>query len=106
MLMRFLRGMAALALVLFSIAAAPGLVRAAQEPSEDEGTSKQWVWLARQGVWGYGERIQEGPQRGLWNIDPGTKVAAATPDRYGSAELLNRLRPRMGRAPGVHDPDL
>lgn len=31
--------------------------------------AKEWVWLAKQGLWGYGYRRPDG----LWVVDPGSK---------------------------------
>ena len=69
--------------------------------------AKNWVWLSRQGVWGYGYQIQDGPQSGLWRIDPGSKRApAAAGDPYGFAAVLNRIRTSMGLPAVAYDPTL
>lgn len=109
---------------------APGL-----SPAQDEPT-KQWVWLARQGVWGYGYQLQDGPHRGLWRIDPDSKrppeepaqepesepvpvpqpesepepapapAPAQAADPYGFAAYLNAYRAAAGLAPLAYDNDL
>ncbi|MHC5538401.1 CAP domain-containing protein [Singulisphaera rosea] len=80
-------------------------------PSFADGEpEKQWVWLAKQGVWGYGYQIQEGPHSGLWRVDPDSKrvpeesVPAA--DLYGFAAILNNYRASAGLSPLVYDHDL
>jgi len=110
---------AALALIALT---APALSLAQDEPT------KQWVWLARQGVWGYGYQLQDGPHRGLWRIDPDSKrppeepaqeqepesepepEPTATPapaaDPYGFAALLNTYRAAAGLPPLAYDNDL
>jgi hypothetical protein len=35
--------------------------------------AKRWVWLESQGLWGYGYQVQQGPNKGYWVIDPGSK---------------------------------
>jgi hypothetical protein len=77
---------------------APRLARAEPE--------RQWVWLAEQGVWGYGYQIQDGPHRGLWRIDAESKTAPAMSDPYGFADVLNRYRASYGLPPVNYDPDL
>jgi Cysteine-rich secretory protein family len=71
---------------------------------------KSWVWLTKQGVWGYGYQIDEGPNRGLWRIDPETKRApeemVPTTDPYGFAAILNQYRAAAGLAPMVYDHEL
>ncbi len=57
------------------IMAAAVLGTMAASSAAQEQPAKQWVWLASQGVWGYGYQIQEGPHRGLWRIDPDSKQA-------------------------------
>ena len=78
------------------------LVMAPSSFAEDQ-PAKQWVWLGSQGVWGYGYQIQEGPNRGLWRIDPGSKRApvetAPASDPYGFAAVVNRIRRAAGLAP-------
>ena len=101
--MSFLTRMTTVVLTL-SFSAALGV--AAEEPETSEGSGKQWVWLQGQGVWGYGTQIQEGPGRGLWKIDPGTKCPPMTADPYGFTEVLNRIRTSMGLAPAAYDPEL
>lgn len=97
--------MTAVALIL-SATAAPGL--ATEVPTATTEPVKQWVWLKSQGVWGYGSQIQDGPARGLWRIDPGTK-RAPTPlvgDPYGFAAVLNSIRASMGLSAAAYDPEL
>lgn len=71
---------------------------------------KQWVWLAKQGVWGYGYQIQEGPHTGLWRVDPDSKRApeASVPasDPYGFTAVLNSYRASAGLPPLAYAPDL
>lgn len=77
---------------------------------------KQWVWLEKQGMWGFGHQITSGPQEGLWRIDPGTKQPPAptpTPappeppaDPHGFTAMLNRLRATVGLGPVAFDQDL
>jgi hypothetical protein len=84
----------------------------ALEPTPESEPAKQWVWLAKQGVWGYGYEIKEGPASGLWRIDPGSKrapapaPAPAAADPYGFAAVLNRIRASMGLRPAAYDPSL
>jgi hypothetical protein len=93
--------MSVLALVLLATAV----------PSQAEDPpAKQWVWLAKQGVWGYGYQIQDGPHRGLWRVDPDSKrtpeeFAPAT-DPYGFAAILNSYRAAAGLPPLAYDHDL
>src|SRR3954447_24526931 len=89
------------ALILSTLASSGKAVEESSTASEPE---KQWVWLESQGVWGYGYQIEDGPQRGLWRIDPGTKRAPMPADPYGFAEVLNGIRARMGLPPAVYDP--
>jgi hypothetical protein len=76
----------------------------------EDQPAKQWVWLASQGVWGYGYQIQDGPYRGLWRIDDGSKRApvqtAPASDPYGFAALVNRIRCAAGLCPLTYDHDL
>ena len=58
------------------ITAAVVLIAMAASASRAGQPVKQWVWLAKQGVWGYGYQIQDGPHRGLWRIDPDSKQSA------------------------------
>jgi hypothetical protein len=91
----------ATALIVVSLAASC----LAQDPPK-----KSWVWLTKQGVWGYGYQIDEGPNRGLWRIDPDTKRApediVPSTDPYGFAAILNQHRAAAGLAPLVYDHDL
>lgn len=99
--------------------------------AEDEPT-KQWVWLPKQTLIGFGYKIADGPHRGLWRIDPETKrlhelvgppapvvkpAPAANPvppppaarpaaDPYGFAAHLNTLRASAGLPPLAYDPGL
>ena len=77
------------------------------KPAEKE---KQWVWLEKQGVWGFGYQIASGPNKGLWRIDPDSKQAPepAEPegDPYLFTAMLNNLRASAGLGPVAHDPDL
>ncbi len=47
------------------------MAAAATEATAEAAASRQWVWLYRQGLWGFG--YQRGD--GLWVIDAGTKQA-------------------------------
>jgi hypothetical protein len=82
---------------------------AASCPAQDQPT-KQWVWLVKQGVWGYGYQIRDGPHRGLWRVDPDSKRApkelVPTTDPYGFAALLNHYRVAAGLPPLAYDHDL
>ena len=77
----------ATALIVVSLAASC----LAQDPPQ-----KSWVWLTKQGVWGYGYQIDEGPNRGLWRIDPDSKRApediVPSTDPYGFTAILNQHR--------------
>jgi hypothetical protein len=77
--------------------------------AEDQ-PAKQWVWLDKQGVWGYGYQIDEGPQKGLWRIDPESKRApeenAPATDPYGFAAVLNGYRAGAGLPPLSYDHEL
>jgi hypothetical protein len=90
---------------------APRVAMSVSSPSRvPEQTAKQWVWLAKQGVWGYGYEIQDGPHRGLWRVDPDSKVKpedlTPTADPYGFMGLLNTYRAWAGLPPLAYDPDL
>lgn len=71
---------------------------------------KQWVWLQSQQVWGYGYQLDEGPHKGLWRIDPGTKrapsAAPTSDDPYGFGAVLNRYRAAAGLPAASYDPGL
>jgi hypothetical protein len=79
-------------------------------PRVHEKTAKQWVWLAKQGVWGFGYEIHDGPQRGLWRVDPDSKLkpeeVVPAADPYGFMALLNAYRAFAGLSPLAYDPDL
>jgi hypothetical protein len=102
----------ALALFVSLVLAAPAA--RGQEPEGDEPESpapaKQWVWLNKQGVWGFGYQLQEGPHRGLWRIDPDSKRApedlVPESDPYGFASLLNGHRAAAGLPTLAYDPEL
>jgi hypothetical protein len=85
------------------------LPRTAPCPAHHE-RPKAWVWLTTQGVWGYGYQIQEGPNRGLWRIDPETKRApeelVPATDPYGFAAFLNQYRAAAGLPPLAYDHEL
>ena len=89
------------ALIVISL----GATCLAQDPPK-----KTWVWLNKQGVWGFGYQIEEGPQQGLWRIDPDSKIApedlVPTTDSYGFAAILNQHRAAHGLAPLTYDHDL
>jgi Cysteine-rich secretory protein family len=86
------------------------LVTMAASCPAGEPPAKQWVWLSKQGVWGYGYQIKEGPHRGDWRIDPDSKrspgdlVPAADP--YGFASILNSYRASVGLPPVAYDSNL
>jgi hypothetical protein len=85
------------------------IIMAASSLAQDE-PAKQWVWLTKQGVWGYGYQIQDGPYRGLWRVDPESKrtpeeMVPAT-DPYGFAAIINRYRGESGLAPLAYDHEL
>jgi hypothetical protein len=84
-----------------------GLVLATnvQARARENTPPKQWVWLADQGVWGYGYQIQDGPHRGLWRVDPDSKQPPAC-DPYGFTYVLNRIRASHGLPPVCYDTDL
>jgi hypothetical protein len=77
---------------------------------EREPPVKQWVWLEKQGVYGYGFQIQDGPHSGLWRIDPDSKIAPEdlepVGDPYGFAAILNEYRSSAGLPPVSYDPSL
>jgi hypothetical protein len=103
-----MNNIARILMVLTILAVGTRLVAAAEESADAPAPEpvKQWVWLERQGVWGYGYQLTEGPHRGLWRIDPGSKRAPAASDPYGFTAVLNRVRARMGLAPAAYDPSL
>jgi hypothetical protein len=78
-------------------------------PAADQA-EKQWVWLEKQGVWGFGYQIPDGPHRGLWRVDPDTKLApeelAPATDSYGFAAILNGYRAAAGLPPLTYDHEL
>ena len=72
---------------------------------------KQWVWLPKQGVYGYGYRLQDGPHKGLWRIDPDSKrtpeeLSPPAADSYGFAAVLNQYRVSAGLPPLAYDEQL
>ncbi len=72
-----------------------------------EEPAKQWVWLEKQGVWGYGYQIKEGPHTGLWRVDPGSKRAPEpVGDPYGFAAILNSYRAAIGLPALSYEPSL
>jgi hypothetical protein len=85
------------------------LAMATSCPAQDQPT-KQWVWLNKQGVLGYGYQIQDGPHRGLWRVDPDSKRApeelVPATDLYGFAAILNRYRALAGLPPLAYDHEL
>ncbi len=89
------------ALIVVSV----GATCMAQDPPK-----KTWVWLTKQGVWGYGYQIEEGPHQGLWRIDPDTKRApedlVPVTDPYGFAAILNQYRASAGLHPLEYDHEL
>ncbi|MCA1686714.1 MAG: CAP domain-containing protein [Planctomycetia bacterium] len=86
------------------------LVSLAEAGLGQEPPTKQWVWLDKQGVWGYGYQLQDGPHRGLWRVDPETKRppedAEPAADPYGFAAILNAHRASAGLPPLAYDHDL
>jgi hypothetical protein len=71
--------------------------------------AKQWVWLSKQGVWGYGYQREDG----LWVIDPGSKRAPAPQatqapagDPYGFLGWLNATRASVGLPAVGYDANL
>jgi uncharacterized protein YkwD len=95
-----------IAWVALLLGALASLGRAGEAPRSESEPARQWVWLASQGVWGFGYQIPEGPQSGLWRIDPGSKQAPTTADPYGFASILNEIRASRGLPPAVYDPAL
>ena len=87
-----------------------GALAAATAARAEDAPAKQWVWLKEQGVWGYGYKIEEGPDRGRWRIDPGSKVSpedlAPTTDPYGFAAVLNAHRAAAGLPALAYDANL
>lgn len=96
-------------LMVSTTAATTSTLRLDQDPP-----AKQWVWLEKQGVWGYGYQLQDGPHRGLWRIDPDSKrapepeesLANVDADPYGFAAILNAYRASAGLPPVAYDSDL
>jgi hypothetical protein len=68
---------------------APETDRPAAEPAEapPPPPAKQWVWLPKQGLWGFGRQRPDG----LWVIDPGSKRQPAVELR---GTQISRPRPR------------
>jgi hypothetical protein len=89
---------------LVILTAMPAASLAQDEPA------KQWVWLAKQGVWGYGYQIQDGPHSGLWRVDPDSKRApedvVPVSDPYGFAAIVNQHRAAAGLPPIAYDHNL
>ena len=77
------------ALIVVSV----GATCMAQDPPK-----KTWVWLTKQGVWGYGYQIEEGPHQGLWRIDPDTKRA---PEELGTCHRPLRIRRHSESIPRI-----
>ncbi|WP_422927834.1 CAP domain-containing protein [Singulisphaera sp. PoT] len=91
---------------MFALAATT-LLASSTFADQNEGPEKQWVWLEKQGVWGYGYQIKEGPHAGLWRVDPDSKRPPEAPaDPYGFAAILNSYRASAGLAPLSYEPDL
>jgi len=92
------------------ISAALVLMTMASTSLAQDQPPKQWVWLAKQGVWGYGYQIQDGPNRGLWRVDPESKRApeelVPATDPYGFAAIINRYRAEAGLPALAYDHDL
>jgi hypothetical protein len=89
----------------------PAPIDDAATPVRNESNPpKQWVWLEKQGLWGFGYQIKSGPHKGLWRIDPGTKCAPAPveppSDPYRFTTMLNHLRAAIGLQPVSYDDDL
>lgn len=94
----------------------PPTVRHASLPRAAAFPPKQWVWLTKQGVWGFGWQRWDG----LWVIDPGSKrppapVPAPAPspaplpsqgDPFGFGAWLNEVRRQASRPPLAYDPSL
>jgi|GEM_PF-3525294 len=90
-------------IALIAMAASTSSVQA----KHSEEPTKQWVWLEKQGLWGYGYQIQDGPFAGLWRVDPDSKRAPEPPsDPYGFAAILNTYRASAGLPPLSYEPDL
>jgi hypothetical protein len=66
--------------------------------------AKQWVWLKKQSLWGYGYQRDDG----YWVVDPGSKRKPATrsADPYGFLGWLNSTRAAFGLSAVGHDPNL
>jgi hypothetical protein len=94
--------------LIISVSATRARADEASTPASapDPAPVKQWVWLESQGVWGYGYQIQEGPNKGYWKIDPGTKTPPMLADPYGFAAVLNQVRASVGLPPAVYDAEL
>lgn len=92
------------------LAAALALALLASPALAQDQPEKQWVWLNKQGVWGFGYQLQDGPHRGLWRIDPDSKTspddAIPTTDPYGFAAILNAQRASAGLPPLAYDHNL
>lgn len=91
----------------FATFAALSLVLGSTTPSRASQSQpeKQWVWLADQGLWGFGYQLQDGPHRGLWRIDADSKRPPAC-DPYGFLHVLNRYRAAHGLPAVSYDPAL
>jgi hypothetical protein len=102
--MRYASTFAATMLVVFAITSSTTIARA------DDTTTKQWVWLEKQGVWGFGYQLADGPHKGLWRIDSGSKRAPEPPapvtDPYGFHAILNQYRASAGLSPLEYDHEL
>src|SRR5262249_10428991 len=92
------------------ITAALVVMMVSSSSSAQDQPTKQWVWLTKQGVWGYGYQIQDGPHRGLWRVDPDSKRAPEellpATDAYGFAAIINRYRADAGLPALAYDHDL
>jgi hypothetical protein len=95
-----------LALILSGPISANATIVEPPAPKSQAAQQKQWVWLASQGVWGFGYKIQQGQHRGLWRIDPDSKCAPSSSDPYGFVEVLNRYRAQAGLGPVSYDSEL
>lgn len=66
---------------------------------------KGWVWLTKQGLFGYGSQIQSGEYKGMWRVDRKVKPAPR-PIVPPFVSWLNGVRARAGLRPVGWDQNL
>jgi len=66
---------------------------------------KGWVWLTKQGLFGWGSQIQSGDYKGMWRVERKVKPAPR-PQVPSFVSWLNSIRARAGLRPVGWDQNL